>query len=153
MRYLALDMGDRRIGVAISDMSGLLARPLEVFARTSRVADFAHVADLIAAHQVEALVVGLPFNMDGSEGSQAAWVRDYTGALAATIDVPVHLCDERLTTVEAADIMRAQGKTPSKDWIDAVAAAVILQSYLDTRACALSTGRTSEPAETQQEHL
>lgn len=131
MRYLALDLGDRRIGVAISDLSGLLARPLEVFARTSRVADFAHVADLIEAHKVEALVVGLPLNMDGSEGSQAAWVRDYTGALAATLSIPVDLWDERLTTVEAEEIARVQGKTPDKHWIDAVAAAVILQSYLD----------------------
>ena len=67
MRYLALDLGDRRIGIAVSDHVGMLARPLEVFERTSRVADFDHVADLIAAHHVEALVVGLPLNMDGSE--------------------------------------------------------------------------------------
>ena len=79
-------------------------------------------------------MVGLPFNMDGSEGPQAAWVRDYTAALAEEITVPIILWDERLTTEEAKDILRAQGKTPSKGWIDAVAAAVILQSYLDAQA-------------------
>lgn len=132
MRYLALDLGDRRIGVAVSDMSGMLARPLEVFKRTSRVADFDHVGTLVAQHCVAALVVGLPVSMDGSESQQTAWVRDYSAALAETLDIPLYLWDERLTTEEAAAIMRAQGKAPTKDWIDAVAAAVILQSYLDS---------------------
>ena len=131
MRYLALDLGDRRIGVAISDTLGMLARSLEVFKRTSRIADFAHVGNLVAQHQVDAIIVGLPISMDGSEGRQAAWVRDYSAALAETLSIPLHLWDERLTTEEAAGIMRAQGKSPTKDWIDAVAAAVILQSYLD----------------------
>jgi putative Holliday junction resolvase len=132
MRYLALDLGDRRIGVAISDALGMLARPLEVFERTSRAADFDHIGDLVARHRVDAVVVGLPLNMDGTEGPQAAWVRDYSGALAEALAVPVHFWDERLTTEEAEDILRAQGKPPTKDRIDAVAAAVILRSYLDS---------------------
>lgn len=134
MRTLALDLGDRRIGVAISDTLGMFARPLEMFQRTSRVADFAHIRALIDEHQVQSVVAGLPINMDGTEGQQADWVRDYTAALGETLSVPVVLWDERLTTEEAKDILRAQGKTPSKDWIDAVAAAVILQSYLDAHA-------------------
>ncbi len=133
MRYLALDLGDRRIGVALGDSRSALARPLEVFFRTSRAADQQHVAALIAQHHVEALVVGLPLNMDGTEGSQAAWVRDYSAALGAAVSRPVHFWDERLTTVEAADILHAQGKSARKDWIDAVAAAVILQSFLDAQ--------------------
>jgi len=133
MRTLALDLGNRRIGVAISDTLGMFARPLEVFERTSRVADFAHTQALIDAHQVQSVVAGLPLNMDGTEGQQAAWVRDYTSALREAISVPVTLWDERLTTEEAKDILRAQGKTPSKDWIDAVAAAVILRSYLNAQ--------------------
>ncbi len=133
MRYLALDLGDRRIGIAISDRSGMLARSLEVLRRASRAADFAHIAALVAEHHAEAIVVGLPLNMDGTEGAQAAWVRDYSAALAETLDLPLHLWDERLTTVEAADIMRAQGRRADKQWIDAVAAAVILQSYLDAQ--------------------
>lgn len=133
MRYLALDMGERRIGVAISDTLGMLARPLEIFHRTSRVADFAHISALIILHQVSAIVVGLPLNMDGSEGRQAAWVRDYSAALATALAIPVHLWDERLTSEEATDVLRAQGKSPTKGTIDAVAAAVILQSYLDAQ--------------------
>jgi putative Holliday junction resolvase len=132
MRYLALDLGDRRIGIAISDTLGMIARPLEVLERTSRAADYAHYAALVAEHGVDLVVVGLPLNMDGTEGSRAAWARDYGGELAETVGVPVEMWDERLSTEEAADILRAQGKDPreERDWIDAVAAAVILQSYL-----------------------
>lgn len=131
MRYLALDLGDRRIGIALSDTTGAFARPLEVLKRSSRAADFAHIAVLVAQHEVAALVVGLPLNMNGSEGSQAAWARDYGAALAQAVERPVVLWDERLTTEEAASVMRAQGHRPDKTHIDAVAAAVILQSYLD----------------------
>lgn len=133
MRYLALDLGDRRIGVAISDQIGMLARPLEVMARTSRAADYAHIAELVQEHGIDLVVVGLPLNMDGSEGSRAAWARDYGAELAETVGVPVALWDERLSTEEAEEILRAQGKRPREhqDWIDAIAAAVILQSYLD----------------------
>ncbi len=131
MRYLALDLGEKYIGVAISDTMGMIARPLEVFPRTSRVADFSHVRALISEHHVAALIVGLPIQMDGTEGSQAAWVRNYSAALAETLSIPLYFCDERLTTVEAEEIFRAQGKKPNKDWVDAVAAAVILQSYLN----------------------
>lgn len=131
MRVLALDLGDKRIGVALSDLTGLIARPLLVLKRTSRVADFAAIARMVAEHHVEQVVAGLPISMNGSEGQQAAWVRDYTAALAAALPVPVALWDERLTTEAAAAIMRAQGKRPGRQWIDAVAAAVILQSYLD----------------------
>jgi putative Holliday junction resolvase len=98
------------------------------------VADFEHLAALIDQHAVDVIVAGLPINMDGTEGDQAAWVRDYTAALHESVATPVELWDERLTTEEAEDIMRAQGKTPTKAWIDAVAAAVILQSYLDAHA-------------------
>jgi putative holliday junction resolvase len=134
MRYLALDLGDKRIGVAISDTLGMIARPLTVIERTSRVADFEAYAALVAEHRVDELVVGLPISMDGTEGRQAEWVRDYSADLATALDLPLHLWDERLTTEEAVDIMRAQGKRPSKDWIDAVAAAVILQNFLDAHA-------------------
>lgn len=131
MRYLALDLGDRRIGVAVSDATGILARPLEMFRRSSRAADFAHIAALVAQHDIAALVVGLPLNMNGTEGTQAAWVRDYCAALTAVLERPVVLWDERLTTEEAADVLHLQGRRADKTVIDAVAAAVILQSYLD----------------------
>ena len=133
MRVLALDLGNKRIGAALSDSTGLIARPLLVFKRTSRVADFATIARLITEHNVACLVVGLPISMDGSEGSQAAWVRDYCAALGATLPIPLHLWDERLTTHAAEELLREQGKRPDPQWIDAVAAAVILQNYLDAQ--------------------
>ncbi len=137
-RALALDLGERRIGVAVSDALGVVARPLEIFTRTSRKADFAHIGALVATHHIDVVIVGLPFNMDGSEGRQAAWVRDYSAALAQTLAVPVEFWDERLTSEEAEDILRARGashrgKSTAKGTVDAVAAAVILQSYLDSR--------------------
>ncbi|MBN1877856.1 MAG: Holliday junction resolvase RuvX [Anaerolineae bacterium] len=131
MRYLALDLGNT-IGVAVST-SGMLARPVEVFPRTSRVADFQYIGALVIKYDAEALIIGLPLNMDGSEGQQAAWVRDYSAELAQTLSIPIHLWDERLSTEDAAGIMRTQGKLPDKNWIDAVAAAVILQGYLDAQ--------------------
>ncbi|MGC9521511.1 MAG: Holliday junction resolvase RuvX [Anaerolineae bacterium] len=131
MRYLSLDLGDRRIGVAVSDSLGMIARPLEVFQRTSRQSDFQHIRALVDELGVETIVVGLPINMDGTEGGQADWVRDYTSALRKAIAVPVVLWDERLSTEEAKEIMRAQGREPRREEIDAVAAAVILQGYLD----------------------
>ena len=134
MRYLALDLGDRRIGVAVSDTLGIVARPLEVYLRRSRVEDAEHVRALVRDHKVDALIIGLPLNMDGSEGSQAHWVRDYVEELSGAIGLPTHLWDERLSTNDAKAIMRSQGKTPDKEWVDAVAAAVILQSYLDAQA-------------------
>jgi putative Holliday junction resolvase len=132
MRYMALDLGDRYIGIALSDTLGMIARPLTVIRRTSRINDFNRYKELITEHQVQAIIVGLPYNMDGSEGRQAQWVRDYMAAFAQMVDLPIHLVDERLTTQEASEIMIQTGRQPNKDEIDAVAAAVILQSYLDT---------------------
>lgn len=131
MRILALDLGDRRIGVALSDSTGTLARPLEIFRRTSRAADFAHIAALVTKHAVSTVVIGLPLNMDGSEGPRSAWVRDYSAALTEALEVPVVLWDERLSTVEATDILHQQGRRADKAVVDAFAAAVILQSYLE----------------------
>ncbi|MGC9358336.1 MAG: Holliday junction resolvase RuvX [Anaerolineae bacterium] len=136
MRYLALDLGDRRIGIALSDRLGMVARPLEVMKRTSRAADFAHVSTLVAEHDVDALIVGLPISMDGTEDARAAWTRDYGQALGKAVGLPVTFWDERLSTEEAEAILRAKGKhlREEKNWIDAVAAAVILQRYLDAKA-------------------
>lgn len=131
MRTLALDLGDRRIGVALSDATGTLARPLEVFQRRSRAADFAHVAALVQQHEVGAVVIGLPFNMNGTEGQRAAWTRDYGAALGQAVERPVTFWDERLTTVEAEELLQAQGRRSEKRSVDAIAAAIILQSYLD----------------------
>ncbi len=133
MRYMALDLGNKRIGIALSDTLGMIARPLKVIKRTSRVNDYSEYRKLITTHKVNAVIVGLPINMDGSEGRQANWVRDYVDSFSQTVDIPIYLWDERLTTEIAIDIIKANKTPPAKAEIDAVAAAVILQSYLDAK--------------------
>ncbi len=132
-RVLALDLGEKRIGVAVSDPTRTIASSLAVFKRKSRQEDYAHIARLIAEQQANLLVVGLPVPLSGVEGEKAAWVRSYTAELQQHVAVPIVLWDEALTTVQAYDSMRQRGKRAkqAKERIDAVAAAFILQSFLD----------------------
>ena len=135
MRCLALDVGERRTGVAIGER---IARPLTTLKRRSKAEDFGRIANLIREHGVKKLVVGLPLNMDGSRGAQARRVTRYAGRMADALaemglDVELVFWDERLTTEAASHILRGRSSTRSSrgQSVDAVAAAVILQSYLD----------------------
>lgn len=138
MKLLALDVGDRRIGVAVSDATGLIANPLTVIRRASKAEDFGHIARLVRERGVEGLVVGHPLNADGSAGPQAQRVERYAAALASALqaeglNTPIVLWDEHRSTLRAQEVMIAAGRK-RKDRqrrIDAVAAAVILQDYLD----------------------
>ena len=132
-RILALDLGEKRIGVALSDELHLLARSYAVIERSSRKADFEKIAAIVAENDVGRLVVGLPVEMDGTEGPLATWARDYGTELAGELGLPLSFWDESFTSVQAADSMRQRGirARDQKEWIDAVAAAFILQSYLD----------------------
>lgn len=149
MRILALDVGDRRVGVAVSDESGLIATPLTVVRRASKVEDFARIAQLVREHGVGALVVGHPLNVDGSSGSQAQRVERYAEALdqvlrSEGLGLQFILWDEYLSTQQAQAAMIAS-RRKAKDRrarIDAVAAAVILQDYLDAQR-----SRLLDPAE------
>lgn len=134
MRILALDIGEKRIGVAISDLSQTLARSLKVIQRGSRRDDFAAVARLVEEYEVEKVVVGYPRSLDGMAHAQAERVERYAMDLAKTLTVPVLLWDERFSTVSAERLMREAGLRSEKkrERIDAVAAAVILQDYLDS---------------------
>ena len=138
MRVLALDVGERRVGVAISDPTGALARPLQTLLCGSREEDFAAIAGLVAEHDVGLVVVGRPLSLDGTEGPQARRVARYAEALAAHLPVRVVSWDERYTTAEAKEILRqgrgekGRRRAHDKGKLDAVAAAVILQSYLDS---------------------
>jgi putative holliday junction resolvase len=134
-RILALDLGEKRIGVAVSDETRTIARSHSVFKRTSRLADFEKIGRIIDEEGVTLVVVGLPVHLDGREGLKAAWVRDYTAALANQLNVTTDFWDEALTTVAAQESMRQRGQSRKKQrqWIDAVAAAFILQSYLDAQ--------------------
>ncbi len=135
MRVLALDVGDKRIGVAISDPSQVLARSLKVIQRGSRQEDFAAVARLVEEYEVEKVVVGYPLSLDGKAHAQAKKVERYATGLAESLTVPMLLWDERFSTVTAERLMREAGVRSKKrrERIDAVAAAVILQDYLDSR--------------------
>ncbi len=122
---LAVDHGDARAGIAISDPSGTLARPLDV----AEPPDPAAVAAVARANGAERVVVGLPVSLDGTEGAQAARAREFAAELAAALDVPVETYDERLTTRLAAESSRAGARAPA----DALAAAHLLESYLQSR--------------------
>lgn len=132
-RILALDLGEKRIGVAVSDPTRTIASSLTMFMRKSRQEDYARIAQLIAEQQANLLVVGLPVPLSGVEGEKAAWVRSYTAELQQQIPIPIELWDEAMTTVQAYESMRQRGKRAkqAKGRVDAVAAAFILQSYLD----------------------
>jgi len=135
MRVLALDVGDKRIGVAISDPGQVLARSLKVIQRGSRQEDFAAVARLVEEYEVETVVVGYPWSLDGKAHAQAEKVERYATSLAESLTVPMLLWDERFSTVSAERLMREAGLRGKKkrERVDAVAAAVILQDYLDSR--------------------
>jgi len=136
MRYLALDVGDERIGVAVSDAGALLARPLEVIARSRGAASFERIKELIAEYQVGAIVAGWPLLPDGSEGEQVRSTEAYLCGLAQHVTIPILRYDERDTTARAADLARASGRSRRRRarQLDAMAAAVILQSFLDEMA-------------------
>ncbi|MGB9776316.1 MAG: Holliday junction resolvase RuvX [Anaerolineae bacterium] len=136
MRVLALDLGERRIGVAVSDPSGTVARPVGVVERRSRAEDFAAIARLVAEYGAERVIVGRPLTLRGEVGPQARWAEAYAQALAEALPVPVELWDERYTTVAAQEILetvRRPGKRRRRRDVDAVAAAVLLQGFLETR--------------------
>lgn len=132
-RVMALDLGEKRIGIAISDPTRMIASPHIVLNRRSRADDFARYRALIREQAVTLVVIGLPITLGGQEGQRAAWMRDYAEELGHSIDVPIVFWDESLTTIAATEALHAQGRRGRKlkDRVDAVAAALILQSYLD----------------------
>jgi putative Holliday junction resolvase len=134
MRVLGIDLGSVRVGVALSDTTGTLASPLAVLARTAGLHD--QLVALAAEHDVAAVVIGLPRSLDGQERKAAKGVRAEVRELAGRLGVPVHLQDERLTTVAAHAGLAAAGRTgrQRRGTVDASAAAVLLQSWLDSPA-------------------
>jgi putative Holliday junction resolvase len=137
VRVLALDLGSKRIGVAVSDLTGTVASPLTVLTRSrSRRHDHERIAALVRAEEAELVVVGLPISLSGAEGPAARAARTEAEAIATLIGVPLETFDERLTTVTAERALADAGiRGPARrQVVDKVAAAVILQSYLDRRA-------------------
>jgi putative Holliday junction resolvase len=148
VRVIGIDLGERRIGVAVSDASGTLARPLKTIERGISDADaverlHAMIADLADEDEVGSVVVGLPTRLDGSPNTQTARIGAMVALLSARLTVPVFTYDERLSSREAEERLSIR----EKDWrkrkakLDAAAAAVILQDYLDARS---QTGQRAE---------
>jgi len=128
MRHLALDVGDERIGVAISDGSGLLARPLEMIHRLSGASSFLRIVEIVNQEKIETIIVGLPLLPNGSEGEQVRSTQAYVSGLETYVSVPIVYWDEGYSTERASGI---SDENRSKQSLDAIAAAVILQDYLD----------------------
>jgi len=147
VKYIGLDIGDRRVGVACGDAEVRIATPLEVIARGSIEQDARTLAKIAHDYDVGQLIVGLPRNMDGTQGAQADAVIAYAEKIAQAIHLPFTLWDERLSTVEATRRTHetgARGKK-SRRGLDAIAAAVILQDFLDSQS-----GGTPEDTEKER---
>lgn len=148
-RIMALDVGEKRIGVALSDPLGLTAQGLTVVHRRSPAADVAALAELVRAHEVTLIVVGLPRRMSGAIGAQAENALAFAALLRESLAVPVETWDERLTT-RAAERMLVAGdlsRARRRQVVDKVAAALILQGYLDARRARRGAGGEDEPCQ------
>jgi putative Holliday junction resolvase len=136
-RILALDLGRKRIGMALSDPLGITAQGLPNLERKNKRVDLDALARLASAKGVTRILLGNPLNMRGDEGKQSLWVQEFAEALAGRTGLPVRLWDERLTTVEASRVLRQSGIGPEKRAaaVDRLSAVILLQSYLDSLAC------------------
>ncbi len=136
MRILGLDVGERRIGVAVVDESVRVALPVAVVERRELPADLDAIAGLVQEQGAEAVVVGLPISLNGSLGPQAQAVKAFGQELSARLSLPIEYWDERLSTVEAQRRLASAGHRgpKAKARRDAAAAAIVLQSYLDAQA-------------------
>jgi len=137
-RSLGLDIGDKRIGVALGDPQGILASPLTIIHRQDEAADTEAIISIVNQYQVGQIIIGLPRSLDGTLGKQAEKVKTFVRALCGYTSVPMKFRDERLSTVLARRLMRDTGskkKRKVKAHDDAAAAAIILQGYLDEKQC------------------
>jgi putative Holliday junction resolvase len=133
-RILALDLGKKRIGLAISDPLGITAQGLPNLVRVNKRTDFAALEQMVRERQVGLVLMGNPINMRGDEGRQSGWVREFAQALEKRTGLPVKLWDERLTSVEANRVLRSSGISIEKRAaaVDRLSAVILLQSYLDS---------------------
>jgi putative Holliday junction resolvase len=135
-RILALDLGKKRIGLALSDPLGITAQGLPTLERTNIRQDMAHLAKLAAENEIGFILIGLPLHMSGREGRQAEYTREFAERLASCTGLEVRLWDERLTTVEAERVLKESGISIAKRGkaVDKLAAQILLQSYLAQEA-------------------
>lgn len=138
-RIIGLDYGERRIGIAISDPTATIAQPLPTITRRAgKRPPVAKILELISAHEVTEIVVGLPLTLAGSDSDWTSTVRAFAETLQQRSGLPVHLMDERLTSVMAERSVRSLGlkkhEREQKERVDAAAAMILLQTYLDRRS-------------------
>jgi putative Holliday junction resolvase len=133
-RILALDLGKKRIGLALSDELGITAQGLPTLERRNKRTDFAELTRIVRENNVAGIVLGLPLRMSGEEGSQADWVRAFAEELKAFVDVPIELRDERWTSKQAERVLAGSGvrNEDRKPAIDRISAMILLQDYLDS---------------------
>jgi putative Holliday junction resolvase len=134
-RVLALDVGSRRIGVAVSDLLGITAQGLETIQRQNKRKDWAALGAVLEKYDVGEIVVGLPLRLSGAEGTQSEKMRVFAGELHAKFRLPVHLWDERWTSTEANRLLRETNLSIEKRGkaVDRMAAILILQAWLEAR--------------------
>ena len=132
-RILALDVGSKTIGLAVSDALGITAQGLETIRRKNKRTDLAALRSVIEQYEVSELVVGLPLRMSGAEGTQSGKIREFVAVLEKEFELPVRLMDERLTSVEANRVLRESEMSIKKraGAVDRLAAVLILQSFLE----------------------
>lgn len=135
-RIMGLDYGSKTIGVAISDALGLTAQPLETIERSGENKlrrSLARIAEIVREKDIKKIVVGLPINMDGRSGERAALTLEFVEKLKLRVDIPIVMQDERLTTVEADEILDESGvkRQDRKQFIDQIAAGIILKEYME----------------------
>ena len=144
---LGLDVGSKRIGVAGCDRTGLIATGLTTIERRSFEEDIAQFRKIVKEREVEILVVGLPYSMNGNLGFQAKQVKKFAARIAKVLQLPVEYVDERLTSFQAEEMLKAENRSPSRDksLIDRIAAAIILQQWLDERRNRIQHASCLEP--------
>lgn len=133
-KIMGLDYGDVRIGIAFSDLMGVIASAYETYKRVSEEKDLEHICNLIAEYDVKKVVIGLPYNMDGTEGIRAEVTKEFANKLIERAKVEIIYQDERLSSVSAEEALIEAGvrREKRKNLIDKVAASIILQCYLDS---------------------
>jgi putative Holliday junction resolvase len=132
-RYLAIDYGEKRVGLALSDPTFTIAQSLDTILYKSRKKLIVELKEIISRHNIKKIILGLPLTMKGSDSEKTVEVREFGAELEGQIDIPLVLFDERLTSIQAQQIIRQFGKKPSKHRakIDQFAARTLLQTYLD----------------------
>ena len=135
MRILCLDVGDRKIGLSLSDRTGSIAQGLKLVRRSGDEQDVKELEQIVADHGVEMIVVGLPKNLDGSVGARARAVMELAGQIEKTLRIPVVTWDERFSTNEAHRVFDSAGMSQKKrkPFLDVIASQIILQGYLDAQ--------------------